>query len=62
MSDRFIPKIPDKTVISIHLEDDLILQIDELSKNKKMSRNEFVKQCIIFALERIDENSNNNQE
>jgi metal-responsive CopG/Arc/MetJ family transcriptional regulator len=56
MNDKFLPKMPDKTVISIRLEDDLINTIDELSKKQKMSRNELIKQCILFALERIDEN------
>ena len=53
MNDKFIPKLPDKTVISIRLEDMLIAQIDELAKGQKMSRNEFIKQCIVFALARI---------
>ena len=55
MNDRFIPRIPDKTVISIRLDDELIDKIGELSKKQKMSRNEFIKQCIVFALERIDD-------
>jgi metal-responsive CopG/Arc/MetJ family transcriptional regulator len=55
MNEKFIPKIPDRTVISIRLEDVLIEQIDSLAKGQKMSRNEFIKQCIVFALQRIDE-------
>jgi metal-responsive CopG/Arc/MetJ family transcriptional regulator len=58
MNDKFIPRIPDKTVISIRLDDELIDKIGALSKKQKMSRNEFIKQCIIFALERIDDNEN----
>jgi metal-responsive CopG/Arc/MetJ family transcriptional regulator len=55
MNDKFIPKIPpDRTVISIRLEDTTIEQIDSLAKGQKMSRNEFIKQCILFALQRID--------
>jgi len=57
MVDKFIPKIPDRSVISIRLENELIANIDELSKNKKMSRNELIKQCIVFALQRLDEKS-----
>jgi metal-responsive CopG/Arc/MetJ family transcriptional regulator len=55
MNDKFIPKIPDRTVISIRLENELIEQIEGLSKKKKMSRNEFIKQCILFAIQRIDD-------
>ena len=55
MNDKFIPKIPDRTVISIRLENELIEQIECLSKKQKMSRNEFIKQCILFAIQRIDE-------
>ena len=54
MRDRFIPKIPDKTVISIRLENELIASIDDFSKHRKMSRNEFIKQCIVFAMNRLD--------
>lgn len=56
MQDKFVPKIPDRTVVSIRLENVLLASIDELAKKQKMSRNEFIKQCILFALERIDEN------
>jgi len=55
MNSKFLPKIPDKTVISIRLEDGLIHRIDELSKKQKMSRNELIKQCILFSLEQLDE-------
>ena len=58
MNDKFIPKIPDRTVISIRLENTLIEQIEGLSKKQKMSRNEFIKQCIVFAIQRIDEKIN----
>jgi len=60
MNDKFIPKIPDKSVISVRLENVLIKKIDELSAKQKMSRNELIKQCINFALERIDIDENIN--
>ena len=53
MKDRFIPKAQDKSVISVRLEDSLIESLDSHSKQQKMSRNEFIRQCIVFALERI---------
>ncbi|MCL2224429.1 MAG: ribbon-helix-helix domain-containing protein [Defluviitaleaceae bacterium] len=55
MNDKFIPKIPERTVISIRLEDVLISQIDGFAKRQKMSRNELIKQCILFAIQHIDE-------
>ena len=57
MKDKFIPKPQDKSVISVRLEDSLIESLDEHSKKQKMSRNEFIRQCIEFALARIDENA-----
>ena len=57
MMDRFIPKTQDKSVISVRLEDALIESLDELSKKRKMSRNEIIKQCIEFALERIEDSA-----
>jgi len=54
MKDKFIPTTQDKSVISVRLEDSLIENLDEYSKQQKMSRNEFIRQCIVFALERID--------
>jgi len=56
MKDKFIPVIPpDKTVISIRIENELIASLDKLSEKQRMSRNEFIRQCIVFAIERLDE-------
>jgi len=54
MKDKFMPKASDKSVISIRLDDELIEQLDDYSKKQRLSRNEFIRQCIVFALERID--------
>ena len=59
MNDKFIPRNQDKSVISIRLEDMTIKKIDELANENRMSRNEFIKQCIEFALERIDADTEN---
>ena len=58
MKDSFLPVIPTKTVISIRLDDEIIAKVEKLSKKQKMSRNELIKQCIVFALERIDKDIN----
>ena len=55
MKNKFVPKIPDKSVISIRLDNELIVSLDELAKNQKISRNELISQCIVFALENLDE-------
>jgi len=55
MNDKFIPKSQNKSVISIRLEDKTIEKIDELAGKSLISRNEFIKQCIAFALERVED-------
>jgi len=63
MKDNWIPIIPTKTVISVRIDDVILERIDKLSekfsKQQKMSRNELIKQCLIFALDRIDEENIN---
>jgi len=58
MKDSFLPVIPTKTVISIRIDDDIIAKVDKLAKKQNMSRNELIKQSIVFALERIDKEIN----
>ena len=48
---EFIPTKIEKTVITIRIETDLLQNIDELSNKVDISRNEFILQCIGFALE-----------
>ena len=56
MKNKFIPTIPpDKSVISIRLENEMIERIDKLSEKRNLSRNEFIRQSIVFALENLDE-------
>ena len=59
MNNKFIPKSQDKSVISIRLEDATIKRIDQLAADTNISRNELIKQCIDFALERIDDTYSN---
>ncbi|MEY8365910.1 ribbon-helix-helix domain-containing protein [Anaerovoracaceae bacterium 41-7] len=51
---KFIPQKQDKEVISIRLTSDLLKSIDENAGKADLSRNEFVNQCIIFALQNIE--------
>ena len=51
---KFIPQKQDKEVISIRLPVDLLKEIDENATKADISRNEFINQCIIFALQNIE--------
>lgn len=51
---KFIPQKPDKEVISIRLPSELLKEIDENAAKADISRNEFINQCIIFALQNIE--------
>ena len=51
---KFIPQKQDKEVISIRLPADLLKEIDENAAKADISRNEFINQCIDFALKNID--------
>lgn len=56
----FIPQKPDKEVISIRLPSDLLKLIDTNAAKADISRNEFINQCIIFALEHLRDESSEN--
>ncbi len=49
----FIPQKPDKEVISIRLPSDLLQQVDANAAKADISRNEFINQCIIFAIQHL---------
>lgn len=53
---KFIPKNGEKEVISFRLPKDLLIQIDKIAIDNSLSRNEFMLQCLEFALESMDEN------
>ena len=53
--DSFIPKKTDKEVISIRLPEKLLSNIDKFAVKYDLSRNEFINQCLTFAIEHIDE-------
>ena len=54
MKGSFIPKLPDTTTISLRLPDELLSRIEKLSKKQKMSRSEFLRQAIVYAMDDID--------
>lgn len=51
---HFIPFKPEKEVISIRLNTELLKNIDAAAENAQISRNEFINQCIIFAMEHLE--------
>ena len=53
----FMPKKPDKEVISIRIPTDLLETVDKNAAKSDISRNEFINQCIQFALEHLQDNT-----
>ena len=49
----FTPQKQDKEVISIRLPSELLKQIDMQASAFDISRNEFINQCIAYAIENI---------
>jgi len=52
---KFVPERSGKTIISIRIPDKLLMQVDENSNKAGISRNEFIKQCIAFALSNMED-------
>ncbi len=50
---EFKPIKQEKTVISIRLDVDMLKKVDELSLQTDISRNEFIVQCIDYALKNL---------
>lgn len=50
---QFVPRKQEKEVISIRLSRKLIKTIDDAAAAVGISRNEFINQCIEFALENM---------
>lgn len=52
---KFVPRRGDKEVISFRIPKDLLNEIDKLANNNALSRNEFMVQCLEFAIDNISE-------
>jgi len=52
---EFNPKKIEKTVITLRIPVNTLLDIDKLSADIDLSRNEFIMQCIDFAIENYNE-------
>lgn len=52
---KFIPRNGEKEVISFRIPKDLLSKIDKVAVDNSLSRNEFMVQCLEFALDNLDE-------
>ena len=50
---EFSPVKIEKSVISIRMDNNLLDRVDELSAKADISRNEFIVQCIDYALKNL---------
>ena len=51
--EEFKPTKTEKTVISIRLDVNMLKKIDEISAKTDISRNEFIIQCIDYAIKNM---------
>ena len=47
---NFVPRKPEKDVISVRISTELLAELDEKAAMNDISRNELINQCIRFAL------------
>lgn len=52
--EKFIPRKPEKEVISMRIPTEVLEQIDAEAEACDISRNEFINQCIAFALSHME--------
>ncbi len=52
--EKFLPKKPEKEAISMRLSLELLAEVDRRAAEFDISRNEFINQCIRFALNHMD--------
>lgn len=52
---KFIPKSGEKEVISFRIPKDLLGCIDKIANKNSLSRNEFMVQCLQFALDNLED-------
>ncbi|MBE6990613.1 MAG: CopG family transcriptional regulator [Ruminococcaceae bacterium] len=55
---NFIPKRSEKEVISMRISTDKLAAIDGKAAQYGISRNEFINQCIDFALQNLEDEEN----
>ena len=55
--EKFSPKKADREVTTIRIPKDILDVIDMKSAAYDISRNEFINQCILYALKNMEENN-----
>ena len=56
---EFIPKQYKKEQCTIRMEREMLEQIDRLAGEYKLSRSDFINQCVVFALEHMPQAKKN---
>lgn len=52
--EKFMPKKPEKDVISMRISTQMLAEVDAKADAYDISRNEFINQCIAFALANLE--------
>ena len=52
---NFIPKKPEKETISVRISSELLLEVERKAAATGISRNEFITQFILYAMEHIQQ-------
>ena len=56
--EKFMPKKPGKEVISMRISTEVLAEVDAKASAYDISRNEFINQCIAFALANMEKSEN----
>ena len=57
--EKFSPRKSEKEVISMRIPTDILAEIDRKAASIDISRNEFINQCITFALSHMEDSAEN---
>ena len=52
---KFVIRKPEKEVISMRIDTELLNRLDQMAANSDISRNELINQMILFALTHMEE-------
>ncbi len=52
---NFVPKKPEKETISVRISSELLQEVERKAAATGISRNEFITQCILYAMEHIQQ-------
>ena len=53
--DKFSPKKPEQVVTTVRIPKAVVERVDKQAAKADISRNEFINQCILYALENMEE-------